>query len=231
MSHMIKRSRVRDLPPNQSRRLKPAALWSIRSVRRFLLLLFAAAVPLAVVATEFQPMAGLRGSKHDFSSEEWTGGDSCIACHAEKREDFPAEAPLWNPSADFNRAFGDAVQDRDDRGALPGNGTMICMRCHDGTMAKDMFGGLAPPSAANKRHPTILTTGHGRTNHPVGVAYPSFDKDFRPISAILSEGKVLLPDGKIECTSCHDPHNQSGQRYMLVKSNRRSALCLTCHKK
>ncbi len=228
---MIRQWRVRDLRLQQSRRLKPAAPWSIGSGRRILLLLLGAAVPLAVVATESQPMAGLKGSKHDFSSEEWTGGDSCIACHAEKREDFPADAPLWNPSADFNRRFGDAVRDRDDRRALPGNGTMICMRCHDGTVAKDMFGGLAPPSAANKRHPTILTTGHGSTNHPVGVAYPAFDKDYRPISAILSEGKVLLPDGKIECTSCHDPHNQWGQPYMLVKSNRRSALCLTCHKK
>lgn len=232
MSHMIQRRRVKDSQLEQSRRRKPAAPWSIRSVRRFLLLLFAAAVPVAVVATESQPMAGLEGSKHDFSSEEWTGGDSCIACHAEKREDLPAEAPLWNPSAaDFNRAFGDAVQDRDDRPSLPGNGTMICMRCHDGTIARDMFGGLAPPSAVNKRHPTILTTGHGRTNHPVGIAYPSFDRDFRPMTAVLSEGKVLLPDGRIECISCHDPHNQSGQPHMLVKSNRRSALCLTCHKK
>ena len=151
---MIQRWRVKDLRPEQSRResrrLKPAAPWSIASVRRLLLLL-GAAVPLAVVATESQPMGGLNGSKHDFSSEEWTGGDSCIACHAEEREDFPTQAPLWNPSADFNRTFGDAVQDRDGRRALPGNGTMICMRCHDGTMAKDMFGGLAPPSATSAR--------------------------------------------------------------------------------
>jgi hypothetical protein len=207
MSHMIGRWRVRDSETKQSRRLTAAAQWPIGSVRRSLLLLFVAAVPVAVVATESQPMPGLQGSKHDFSSEEWTGGDSCIACHADRREDFPAEAPLWNPSAEFNRTFGDAVQDRDGRLSLPGDGTMICMRCHDGTMAKDMFGGLAPPSSANKRHPAILTTGHGRTNHPVGVAYPAFDRDFRPLNAVLSEGKVLLPDGRIECISCHDPHN------------------------
>ncbi|MBN4058944.1 cytochrome c3 family protein [bacterium AH-315-J04] len=40
-----------------------------------------------------------------------------------------------------------------------------------------------------------------------------------------------MPNGRVECTSCHDPHNQSGAPYMLVKSNARSALCLTCHKK
>jgi predicted CXXCH cytochrome family protein len=42
---------------------------------------------------------------------------------------------------------------------------------------------------------------------------------------------VRLPDGRVECVSCHDPHNQSGTQAMLAVSNRRSALCLTCHVK
>ena len=173
---------------------------------------------------------GLEGSKHDFSNEAWTAGDMCVACHAPK-SDLPAEAPLWNPSAGFNRAFGDAVRDKKDRRALPGEGSLICLRCHDGTVAQDMFGGLAAPSGRNIRHPALLTTGHGGTDHPVGIEYPRTDREFRPASAVLSEGAVPLPGGKVECTSCHDPHNQSGTRYMLVKSNHRSALCLTCHKK
>ncbi len=175
--------------------------------------------------------AGLKGSKHDFSHEAWTGGDLCIACHSQKSDEPPAQAPLWNPSADFNRTFGDAIQDSDDRRSLPGDGTLVCMRCHDGTMAQDMFGGLAAPAPRNTRHPGLMTTGHGGTNHPVGIEYPQFDLEFRPMNAVLSEGKVPLPEGKVECVSCHDPHNQTGMPDMLVKSNRRSALCLTCHKK
>lgn len=176
-------------------------------------------------------IVGLKGSKHDFSGESWTNGDMCIACHAESSADLP-EAPLWGPSAKFNRAFGDAVSAAPGESRrLPGAGSLVCMRCHDGTMASDMFGGLAAPAAQNKRHPAFMSTGHGSTNHPVGMDYPQFDPGFRPMNAILSEGKVPLPAGRVECVSCHDPHNQAGAPNMLSKSNARSALCLTCHKK
>lgn len=195
-----------------------------------LLALVVAVGRLRDASTDGQPVAGLSSSKHDFSAESWTGGDRCIACHFQKREEFPAEAPLWNPSAAFNRTFGDAIRDRPgDRSSLPGNGTLVCLRCHDGTMAKDMFGSLATTPAVNKRHPGPATSAHGGTNHPVGIEYPQFDRGYRPMNLILSEGKVVLPDGRIECTSCHDPHNELGTTDMLTKSNERSALCLTCH--
>jgi len=175
--------------------------------------------------------AGLEGSKHDFSNEAWSGGDLCVACHGRAHEEPPAEAPLWNPSADFNRTFADALQDREDSHSLPGPGSLVCMRCHDGTMAGDMFGGLTAPRAANTRHPALFTTGHGGSNHPVGVEYPELDRFFWPVNAVLSQGKIPLPNGRVECVSCHDPHNELGNPYMLVQSNRRSALCLTCHRK
>lgn len=178
------------------------------------------------------PVAGLAGSKHDFSGESWTGGDRCIACHFLSRDDFPAPAPLWNPSADFNRAFGDALQDSPSGSpSLPGNGTLACLRCHDGTVASDMFGSLAAPAGVNKRHPSLASTAHGSTNHPVGIEYPQFDPEYRPMHMIESEGQVPLPGGRIECISCHDPHNAVGAPHMLTKTNQRSALCLTCHMK
>ncbi len=215
-----------------SRGLKPAALYL--SAVAVTLSLLSVAFAFAVednVTTDPRRVVGLEGSKHDFSGEAWTGGDSCIACHGRKPEEFPTEAPLWNPAAEFNRKFADALRRPGHRRTFLGSGSTTCMRCHDGTMAKDMFGGLATPAARNTQHPALLGTGHGGTNHPVGVAYPALDREFRPINAILSEGKVPLPDGKVECISCHDPHNQAGNRHMLAKSNHRSALCLTCHRK
>lgn len=178
-----------------------------------------------------RPVVGLSGSKHDFTHQEWTGGDLCIACHGQKSE-LPEEAPLWNPSADFDRTFADALQkSRKQIFESAGNGSLICMRCHDGTMASDMFGGLTEPRSVNEFHPALSESSHGGTNHPVGVEYPPFDREFRPANAILSEGKVRLPGGKVECISCHDPHNELGARHMLTKDNHRSALCLTCHRK
>ena len=42
---------------------------------------------------------------------------------------------------------------------------------------------------------------------------------------------MILPDGRVECISCHDHHEEEGLPHLLVISNKRSALCLTCHAK
>ena len=177
-------------------------------------------------------VVGLTGSAHDFSGEAWTGGDKCVACHAGPTEKLPADAPIRRPSAPFGRTFGDAVSPggKPPR-TIPGPGSLVCIGCHDGTVTGDMFGGLAAPRSLNLQHPALRRSGHGGTNHPVGVEYPAFDLDYRPVNAVLSEQKVLLPNGRVECTSCHDPHNQTGSEHMLTKDNTASALCLTCHRK
>ena len=41
----------------------------------------------------------------------------------------------------------------------------------------------------------------------------------------------MLEGGKVECTSCHEPHNKYGWNKYLVKNNTGSGLCLTCHNK
>ena len=169
----------------------------------------------------------LTGSKHDFSTEEWTGGDACAACHGPDRAEPPPAAPLWDATADLNRVFGVPLSGE----AKAGNATLVCLRCHDGTVAKDSVSDQAKDRFANIQHPGRFQAGHQRSDHPVGVEYPQFEKGYRPITSVISTGKVPLPDGKVECTSCHDPHNDSGEKHMLVMSNARSALCLTCHKK
>ncbi len=41
----------------------------------------------------------------------------------------------------------------------------------------------------------------------------------------------LLINGKLECISCHDVHGERGQKNLLIMSNTKSRLCLTCHNK
>lgn len=171
--------------------------------------------------------AGIEGSKHDFTSSEWSADDTCGACHTPHRAAPPKAAPLWNPQADLSRRFGSALGDT----SKPGSGTTMCMRCHDGTIATETITGVVANRFANKQNPSMFNTGHGTSDHPVGVKYPSVDRGFRPLTSVVASGEVRLPGGRVECTSCHDPHNQAGVAHMLVKSNARSALCLTCHKK
>ena len=171
---------------------------------------------------------GLEGTKHDFSNQDWFDGDACGVCHTPQSSGPPAVVPLWNPRADVTKSFAPL---RGARGNLPGQGTLSCLRCHDGTVAKATIGGANKPRFANKFNPGFFRSGHGTSDHPVGIPYPNVAKGFRPMTTVVAGGAVTLPAGNVECVSCHDPHGQSGEKYMLVSTNARSALCLTCHAK
>lgn len=186
-------------------------------------------LPAVALIAGLAQTTGLEGSKHDFRGEAWAKDDMCANCHLPRREEDPEAAPLWEPSADLTTRFGGASAGY--AGATtPGAGSLICMRCHDGTIA-NLATGEVTSAFANRTNPGMFAVGGGGTDHPIGLAYPDFDDDFQPAQFVLAGGDVVLPGGQIECSSCHDPHNTSGLAFMLVKSNARSALCLTCHKK
>ncbi len=184
-------------------------------------------VLIAVTAVGALALTGIEGSKHDFSNEDWAGEDACGACHTPHRSVPPKTAPLWDTSADLSRTFGTSAAD----GSTPGRGTTLCLRCHDGTIAPAGAAGAHRESFAFSTHPGAVSTGYATSEHPVGVEYPRTDKGFRPLTSVVASGTVTLPDGMVECVSCHDPHDEAGLYAMLVTSNARSALCLTCHKK
>lgn len=188
---------------------------------------YAAAMIGASVFVGGWALDGIEGSKHDFSNAEWSGGDKCVACHTPKRIVPPTNAPLWNLKADLSRRFGTFAAGK----RAVGNGTAMCITCHDGSMAPDLATPVKQTRLSNKSNPLLFSAGHGTRNHPVGTEYPRVAKGYRPANLVTATGTVTLPDGKVECISCHDPHNLAGQKHMLVKSNARSALCLTCHKK
>lgn len=169
----------------------------------------------------------VEGSKHDFSSKDWAQDDLCAACHTPHQHEPPKAAPLWDSNADLSRRFGSAVGTKNE----PALGTLMCMRCHDGTIAKDTLGALKQERFVNKENPALFRSAHGFSDHPVNVRYPAVDRGYKPPATLAAQGYVSLPDGKVQCSSCHDPHDQARQEYMLVMSNNRSALCLSCHNK
>ena len=190
----------------------------MKRTRTVLLMLGCAALGVALSSWA---LADIEGSKHDFSAQ---GGDLCGACHVPHRAQAPT-APLWDPEADTARRFI-AVE-----GDGPGLGTRLCLTCHDGTVAADASRGTRRLRLVGEDYPQKFATGHQTTDHPVGVPYPKVDKGYRPLTAVVAGGAITLPEGRVECRSCHDPHNEAGEPFMLVLSNVRSALCLACHKK
>lgn len=171
--------------------------------------------------------AGIEGSKHDFSNKAWSKDDSCGACHSPEKDKPPAAAPLWDQTADLTRTFGTSIRES----KLAGEGTRMCIRCHDGTVAKDFTPTPLRGRIINIQNPSIFSTGHGSSDHPVGIKYPMNNRGYNSASSVTARGTVVLPNGRVECISCHDPHDQAGLPYMLVTTNARSNLCLTCHRK
>ncbi|MFQ5424554.1 MAG: cytochrome c3 family protein [Phycisphaerae bacterium] len=173
---------------------------------------------------------GLTGSAHDFYGPDVPFETRCTPCHAPPT---PTTQPhLWDP---FARQRHRRLLERPRR-QLAG-GSLLCLSCHDGTIASETVGGGGGGDIRAVGAPV-----NPRRDHPVGVEYPRNGRkpgrnrsrtrrDFVPISKLESQGTIRLTNGRVECTSCHDPHNALGYPAFLVMSNRRSALCLSCHRK
>jgi predicted CXXCH cytochrome family protein len=85
------------------------------------------------------------------------------------------------------------------------------------------------------------TGGTDLTNdHPINIVYSSTHADVtrgklhNPSTHASGMGgtveQAMLFNGKIECSTCHNPHNPTHVPF-LRKSNAGSDLCLTCHNK
>ncbi len=114
--------------------------------------------------------------------------------------------------------------------------TRLCLSCHDGTIAVGQTrreadvtrtAGTGSDGRMGNR-PANLGTDL-RRSHPVSVAVPA-GFEIKPPAA----GPVKLDArGRVQCTSCHDPHQSASplEGNFLVMSNRQGELCLSCHAK
>ncbi len=114
---------------------------------------------------------------------------------------------------------------------VPPSISKLCLSCHDGTVGPNALGA--------SRGPLVGREG----DHPVSVRYdlaartrgalrdPATDGDGDPDT--IGEDMPYLPlvHGRLECTTCHDPHDNAsvGNPKLLIRSVQRSALCRTCH--
>ncbi|MHC4253531.1 MAG: cytochrome c3 family protein [Planctomycetota bacterium] len=182
--------------------------------------------------------AGLAGSAHDFCLQSWSGGTACLPCHT-THDANDVKAPLWS----HEQSEAQIIPYESPTGSLdaainePGIGvTAACLSCHDGTVALDAFGGAS--GSALRIDPARRIGPDLSRDHPVGFVYDSSlaagDGELRdPATAESGLGGTIAEDmlvnGRLECSSCHDVHNRSGQPKLLIKSNAQSALCVTCH--
>jgi predicted CXXCH cytochrome family protein len=198
--------------------------------------------------------SGVLGSAHDFSEQLGGPADVCRACHvphinvlrpraAAKPAGVVPVVPSSDPSAvapqeeaaatptltfEMFRMPGQRRVFREDR-YMPGPTSLMCLGCHDGTVATATIGS-AHAMLAGVRQGFAVTDDFVWRDHPIGIEYPSDPQEYRSRASVEAAG-IPLPEGRIECISCHDPHNERGLDHLLVVSNKGSRLCLTCHVK
>lgn len=143
-----------------------------------------------------------------------TAGGLCIQCHTGGPDAASAHA------AGLGRAHllrGSRRSGPHQAGRLDEE-SKACVGCHDGSTASDAGSHALP-----------FSPGGDPSDHPIGVLVNAKtqreDCGIRSSQAI--DTRVRLYNNAIGCGSCHNVY--SDQKDLLVISNQRSALCLSCH--
>ncbi len=179
----------------------------------------------------------ITGSAHDFGTGTGTSGSTysantngqiCIACHTP--HNALVNVPLWNHTANVSTGFTMYTSGTMNAVApgAPANTSLLCLSCHDGTVAVNSFG--ATPGAGlvmisggalmgknlSNDHPisitynTALATADGALFNPVtkSVTVGSGSKVKTDVSnVVLLNTTAASTTGTVECSSCHDVHN------------------------
>lgn len=158
----------------------------------------------------------------------------CIFCHAP--HNASPVAPLWNrhnPTAYYRIYRSRTLEARVDQ---PGPQSKLCLSCHDGSIALGLTldRPLTDPILMTQTYmpagPSNLTNDLS-DDHPVGLRYDRTlsrrDPQIRPVE--LVDHRIQLgARGELECTACHDPHNNELGNFLRV-TDREGVLCITCH--
>lgn len=169
-----------------------------------------------------QLLSGLVGGKHDFTEGGRSGRTLCLPCHT------PHLAAPPPPRLDRRPTTTQPLRPFQGPGLELTGWSLLCLGCHDGVAARDVYSSPHAVSVTG-RSPDMRLGGIGLRSHPVGVRYPVNAERYEPAAAVEAAG-LPLPNGRIQCTTCHDAHNTHRQDGMLRISNDRSRLCLTCHR-
>lgn len=209
---------------------------------------YIAAVPVALVLLAVMTLPVPAGaisvvsSPHNLAS----GGEKrvCIFCHtphhAKLLSDQKYTGPLWNRdeivdpnyytpyiSSTITVSQGKAVRQ-------PQGPSRLCLSCHDGTiaLASSLHGiGVNLPPLTGR---TLLGRDL-RDDHPISIEYDLLHLgDLTDADTLTSTTRVKLVkrDGVryVECTSCHDPHdNQFGNFLVVDTAVQADAICTICH--
>lgn len=159
----------------------------------------------------------------------------CLPCHApHNAQSGVGTLPLSNrttlPSGPWTTYTSESltVTPTDPAGV-----SLMCMSCHDGTIAIDSYGGASGSSTITAGSTTIVgASGDVSDQHPIAISIGASTKaDIATATAVTTAGLHLYSDGTntdvMRCGTCHDPHdNTTVGNYLRLAA---PGLCTTCH--
>ena len=183
----------------------------------------------------------IKGSPHNLSRsgpgpvKASSEGEICVFCHTPHNK--VKNQALWNRK-DSGTVY--TTYRSSTLKVAPGQPTGAsrqCLSCHDGTLAlgdvvsRQSQISMAPASAGAKLIGSTLLGSDLSSHHPISFNYGASlarGAELAP-KPLLAKKPLLDPNGDVQCTSCHDPHdNENGS--FLIAPNVGSALCTACHK-
>lgn len=180
------------------------------------------------------------GSQHDLSATgsgpvKSAGTEACVFCHAPHNVS-PNVLPLWDHALSSqtyttytSTTYGSGAQ-------TPASGSSkLCLSCHDGTVALGLTVTQGLIGTTGSMLAADVLGANLSTSHPVSMT-PADDGSLAlslfGTPAATKDPAVRLVGGKVECTTCHDPHaprNDPVVPMFLARSNSSGAICLACH--
>ncbi|MCC7147064.1 MAG: hypothetical protein IT443_11520 [Phycisphaeraceae bacterium] len=158
--------------------------------------------------------------------------DVCKFCHTPHAAN--PIAPLWN--RDDPGTYYQTYESSTLKATVgqPTGSSRLCLSCHDGTIAlTQTYNGRNLPGG------TVFISAHDRgylgtdlsDDHPISFVYDTglTSKNTQLRSpASLPRQLPLDREGQLQCTTCHDPHDDSLGQFLRM-DNTESRMCVACH--
>ncbi len=191
-----------------------------------------------VAALQAQSASGMQNTKHNLALsgpgpiQGLTETRICVFCHTP--HNAAPDSPLWNRELEpqFYTVYASPTL---RAGVLPQpfGPTKLCLSCHDGTIAMGAVlnpaGGILMNGAGSLPPGSLADFGLDLSgHHPVSFSYSASlpDSELEPLPP---EDLFFGGTDELHCSTCHDPHKEGFGKF-LVKDNRSSGLCISCHR-
>ncbi|HET7749122.1 MAG TPA: hypothetical protein VFK81_07065 [Terriglobales bacterium] len=190
------------------------------------------------------------GGPHDLRTELSGGSYAlCNYCHiAHKFSNVTAPATagplLWNHTMSSKTTYGVYTSstfsgyntDITDLGSVATpTVSNLCLSCHDGTIAIDSWYSAVRTTQNSVFMPADRTVTDLTQQHPVNFTYNAALANAAGLlvpastTSVDGAGEIPLFEGKMQCATCHDPHNAKGIMTQAFPPQPSGTFCTYCH--